>query len=119
MVANLANLASAHVYGAPGFGEDDLAAAGWQTEKQVTAGLSVRPRRMRLTPSLRRMARETELSPDDFVYPLFVRYGDDQQVPIDSMPGCSQLTVDKLAAEAREIAALGIPGSDSLRHPGA
>ncbi|MCY3865362.1 MAG: porphobilinogen synthase [Chloroflexi bacterium] len=78
-------------------------------QKTATAGLSVRPRRLRLSLALRRMARETELTPADFIYPLFVRYGSDRQVPIDSMPGCSQLTVDKLAAEAREIAALGIP----------
>ncbi|MCY3917926.1 MAG: porphobilinogen synthase [Chloroflexi bacterium] len=78
-------------------------------QKTATAGLSVRPRRLRLSLALRRMARETELTPADFIYPLFVRYGSDRQVPIDSMPGCSQLTVDKLAAEAGEIAALGIP----------
>ena len=79
------------------------------TSNTSTAGISVRPRRLRLSSSLRRMTRETELTPDDFIYPLFVRYGSDRRVPIDSMPGCSQLTVDKLAAEAREIAALGIP----------
>ncbi|MCY4064255.1 MAG: porphobilinogen synthase [Chloroflexi bacterium] len=78
-------------------------------ERIAIAGLNVRPRRLRLSLALRRMVRETELRPDDFVYPLFVRYGSDLQVPIDSMPGCSQLTVDRLAAEAREIAALGIP----------
>ena len=78
-------------------------------QKTATAGICVRPRRLRLSLALRRMARETELTPADFIYPLFVRYGSDRQVPIDSMPGCSQLTVDKLAAEAREIAALGIP----------
>ncbi len=75
----------------------------------ASAGLSVRPRRLRLSPSLRMMARETELAPRDFIYPLFVRHGRDRQVPIDSMPGQSQLTVDKLAAEAKDIAALGIP----------
>lgn len=68
-----------------------------------------RPRRLRLSLALRRMTRETVLTPDDFIYPLFVRYGSGRQVPIDSMPGCSQLTVDKLADEAREVAALGIP----------
>jgi len=68
-----------------------------------------RPRRLRLTAGIRRLVRETTLSPADFVYPLFVRHGRDQRVPIKSMPGVAQLTVDKLAAEAREIAALGIP----------
>ncbi|MCY3833873.1 MAG: porphobilinogen synthase [Chloroflexi bacterium] len=73
------------------------------------ADLRIRPRRLRLSPALRRMARETALAPDDFVYPLFVRYGRDLEIPIRSMPGQSQLSVDKLAEEAREIAALGIP----------
>ncbi len=77
--------------------------------KTATAGICVRPRRLRLSHALRRMARETKLTPDDLIYPLFVRYGSDRQIPIDSMPGSSQLTVDKLAAEAMEIAALGIP----------
>jgi len=70
---------------------------------------TIRPRRLRLTGGIRRMVRETTLSPADFVYPLFVRHGRDQRVPIASMPGVSQLTVDKLAAEARVIAGLGIP----------
>jgi porphobilinogen synthase len=55
------------------------------------------------------MVRETALSPADFVVPLFVRHGRDQRVPVKSMPGVSQMTVDKLAAEARQIVALGIP----------
>ena len=53
--------------------------------------------------------RETALSPSDFIYPLFVRHGSDSKVPISSMPGQFQLTVDRLPAEAREIEALGIP----------
>ncbi len=77
---------------------------------EAAAGLRTRPRRLRLSPAIRGLMRETELKPDDFVYPLFVRYGSDQRLPIHSMPGQSQLTVDKLAADAREIAALGIPG---------
>ena len=77
--------------------------------KEATAGLRRRPRRLRLSPAIRGMLRETELKPADFVYPLFVRYGRDQRLPIPSMPGQSQLTVDMLAAEAKEIVALGIP----------
>jgi len=68
-----------------------------------------RPRRLRLTAGIRRMVRETALSPADFIYPLFVRHGHDQRAPIRSMPGVAQLTVDRLAAEAREIVQLGIP----------
>ena len=69
----------------------------------------MRPRRMRFSPAIRRLVRETTLSPADFIYPLFVRHGVEQRVPIRSMPGISQLSVDQLAGEAREIAALGIP----------
>jgi porphobilinogen synthase len=69
----------------------------------------LRPRRLRLTAHLRRMVQETTLSPADFIYPLFVRYGRDIRQPIRSMPGQFQLSVDQLAAEARDVAALGIP----------
>ncbi|MCY3781279.1 MAG: porphobilinogen synthase [Chloroflexi bacterium] len=68
-----------------------------------------RPRRLRLSSSIRRMVRETALSPDDLIYPLFVRHGQDLQSPIDSMPGQFQLTLDRLPAEAKAIAALGLP----------
>lgn len=68
-----------------------------------------RPRRLRLNPNLRRLVRETILSPDDLIYPLFVRYGQDEKRPIASMPNQFQFTVDKLADEARSIAELGIP----------
>lgn len=70
---------------------------------------AARPRRLRLSSTLRGMVRETALAPQDFILPLFVRHGQGQRVPIKSMPGQSQLTVDQLAADAREIAALGIP----------
>ena len=68
-----------------------------------------RPRRMRMSAGIRRMVRETTLSPADFIYPLFVRHGSDRRLPVNSMPGVSQLTVDMLPAEAREVASLGIP----------
>ena len=70
--------------------------------------VSHRPRRLRLTPAIRNLTRETTLKPADFIYPLFVRHGDNQRLPIASMPGQAQLTVDLLAKEAREIQALGI-----------
>ncbi len=68
-----------------------------------------RPRRLRGTASLRRMVQDTVLRSQDFIYPLFVRYGRGIQKPIGSMPGQYQWSVDKLAHEARQIAALGIP----------
>lgn len=68
-----------------------------------------RPRRLRLNAGIQRLVQETRLDAGDFIYPLFVRHGRDQRLPIASMPGVSQLTIDRLAAEAREIAGLGIP----------
>jgi len=52
--------------------------------------------------------RETTLQPDDFVHPLFVVPGEGVRKPVQSMPGVDQLSVDQLAAEARELAALGV-----------
>ncbi len=69
----------------------------------------LRPRRLRRTSALRRMVRETQLAPDDFIYPLFVRHGKDIQQPIKSMPGQSQWSVDRAVEEARSAYALGIP----------
>ena len=68
-----------------------------------------RMRRMRRTPTLRRMMRETALSPDDFIYPLFVSHGENVKRPIASMPGCEQLSIGNLLPEVREIQRLGIP----------
>ncbi len=70
---------------------------------------SLRPRRLRRTAALRRLVRETILSPADLIYPVFVRPGRDLQQPIVSMPGQYQWSVDRLAAEAEAIASLGIP----------
>lgn len=69
----------------------------------------MRPRRLRLSANLRRMVRETTLSPEDFVYPLFIRYGENEERPIASMPGQKQISVDRVASEAKAVAGLGIP----------
>lgn len=69
----------------------------------------LRPRRLRLSANMRRMVRETQLSPADFIYPLFIRFGENIRNPISSMPGQYQISIDQLAAEAKDIAALGIP----------
>jgi porphobilinogen synthase len=69
----------------------------------------LRPRRLRQSANLRRLVRETSLTADDLIYPLFVRPGQEIRRPIASMPGQAQLSVDMLAAEAAEIAGLGIP----------
>jgi len=67
-----------------------------------------RLRRFRKTPTLRRLVRETRLSPDDLVLPLFVCPGDGVAKPVGSMPGVFQQSVDRLVATAREAWAEGI-----------
>ena len=69
-----------------------------------------RPRRLRANETLRSAVRETNLSPKDFIYPLFVCPGEGVRREISSMPGNYQMSVDELVREAREVAALGIPG---------
>ena len=69
----------------------------------------VRMRRMRRDAFSRRMMRETTLTPDDFIYPMFVMEGTKQRVAIPSMPGIERVSVDELVREAEEIARLGIP----------
>ncbi len=67
-----------------------------------------RPRRLRATPALRAMVRETELNARDFIYPLFVRHGTGR-TEIRSMPGVAQLSVDEALREAESAFRLGIP----------
>lgn len=55
------------------------------------------------------MVRETSVSPDDFICPLFVTFGKGVKKPISSMPGCFQESVDKIVKSAKEIYSLGIP----------
>ena len=69
-----------------------------------------RMRRLRRSPTLRRLVRETRLSVDNLVYPLFVCPGRGVRDPIDSMPGNFRLSVDQLVEECREARDLGIPG---------
>ena len=68
-----------------------------------------RLRRLRETEPLRRMVRETALTPNDFIYPVFVTEGQGRREPIASMPGQSRLSIDLLVKEALEVQALGIP----------
>ncbi len=68
-----------------------------------------RPRRLRSNESIRRMVRETILSPDDFIYPLFVTHGRGVKKAIGSMPGCYQESVDEAVKTARKAYSLGIP----------
>lgn len=70
---------------------------------------TVRLRRLRRNATFRRMVRETTLSVDDLILPLFVRPGTNVCNPIGSMPGQNQWSVDTLVEEAKEIEQLGIP----------
>jgi len=69
---------------------------------------SYRMRRLRRTPAIRDLVRETKLQLDDLVYPLFVIAGENIKNPISSMPGCYQLSIGNVLPEVREIVQLGI-----------
>jgi porphobilinogen synthase len=76
----------------------------------VPAGLPVRPRRLRRTPALRALVRETRLHPSMLVAPLFVQPGVNRRDPIGSMPGQARLSPDLAAAETAHLAELGVGG---------
>jgi len=69
----------------------------------------VRMRRLRSSATMRRMVRETSLSVNDLIYPLFVRAGQGLKKPIPSMTECFHFSADRIAEEAAEVADLGIP----------
>ncbi len=71
--------------------------------------MMVRPRRLRRTPTIRRMVRETFINVDDLIYPVFVKHGKGERQPIPSMVGQYRLSVDELVKEAAEVWSLGIP----------
>jgi len=68
-----------------------------------------RPRRLRRNEKLRNLIRETSLEPRSFIYPLFIGPGRDKALPVASMPGVYQLSVDRAVGECSEVRALGIP----------
>lgn len=68
-----------------------------------------RPRRMRKNEKLRGMVRETALSPDCLVYPVFVKEMGEREVPIDAMPGISQFSVDGVLGEVDRVLEAGVP----------
>jgi len=82
-----------------------------ELEKQKRVGerrsMVARPRRLRATPAIRAMVRETELNARDFVYPLFVRHGEGRN-EIRSMPGVSQLSVEESLREAEAAMRSGV-----------
>ncbi len=68
-----------------------------------------RPRRLRESPLVRKMVRETALRTDDLVYPLFTLHGRGVREPIPSMPGQFRLSIDELLKECKDAASMGIP----------
>ncbi|HEX2717081.1 MAG TPA: porphobilinogen synthase [Gemmatimonadaceae bacterium] len=71
---------------------------------------SYRPRRLRRTEALRRLVRETRLDPAPLVLPLFVRSGNGVRLPVESMPGCFQTSVDELLKDAANAREAGVGG---------
>src|SRR5512139_2074340 len=68
-----------------------------------------RPRRLRANETIRRMVRETTLSPDNFIYPMFVTHGKGVKKEISSMPGNYQQSIENLVKDCEEVHGLGIP----------
>lgn len=77
-----------------------------------------RLRRLRYNPLVRDLVRETELSINDLIYPLFVRPGENEKREIKSMPGVYQLSIDNLVKECKEVRDLGIPAVILFGIPG-
>ena len=71
---------------------------------------TVRPRRLRATPAMRRLVQQTRVSPAQLILPVFVREGASEPVPISSMPGVVQHSLDSLKAEVHRAAAAGLGG---------
>jgi len=88
----------------------DLEAPSSATPTFASASLSVRLRRLRRTPALRALVRETRLHPSMLVAPLFVQPGAGRRDPIGSMPGQARLSPDVATAEAARLAELGVGG---------
>jgi porphobilinogen synthase len=68
-----------------------------------------RMRRMRRDDFSRRLMRETVVTPDDLIYPVFVLEGQGEREPVASMPGVERMSIDLLVAEAKHVAGLGVP----------
>ena len=71
--------------------------------------LVYRPRRLRRTTAIRRMVRETVLTPADFIYPMFVAPGKDVRQEVAAMPGVARLSVDLLVEEVKSVWESGVP----------
>jgi porphobilinogen synthase len=88
----------------------DLDAPSPRVASPSAAALPIRPRRLRRTPALRALVRETRLDPAMLVAPLFVRSGSNVREPISSMPGQARLSPDLAAEEVARLAGRGVGG---------
>lgn len=79
------------------------------TSLQRGAFPATRMRRLRAADFSRRLARESSLTPDDLIYPMFVHEGENRREAVASMPGVDRLSIDLLAKEAKALVELGIP----------
>ncbi|MGD0338981.1 MAG: porphobilinogen synthase [Bacteroidota bacterium] len=79
---------------------------------------TTRLRRLRMSPVIRTMIRETEISPSDFIYPLFVCPGTRVKREVGSMPGVYQMSIDTIVHECTEVHSLGIPAVILFGIPG-
>lgn len=79
------------------------------TSLQRGAFPATRMRRLRAADFSRRLARESSLTPDDLIYPMFVHEGENRREAVASMPGVERLSIDLLAKEAKALVKLGIP----------
>ena len=77
-----------------------------RTERSMPA---IRMRRMRRGSFSRRLMRESQLSVDDLIYPMFIIEGNGKREQVESMPGIERVTIDELLKEAEELSNLGIP----------
>jgi porphobilinogen synthase len=94
----------------PGYGQGMTPGPGEEPPPLPPEYLIQRPRRLRAHPALRRMIRETRLSRDDLVLPLFVVEGKGVRTEVPSMPGVFRESVDRLAETCKKVEDLGIPG---------
>ena len=69
----------------------------------------IRLRRLRNNETVRNMIRETSVSVNDLVYPVFIKEGTDEKIPVDSMPGIYQYTIDRFPEELDRIQKAGVP----------
>src|SRR5215216_4614303 len=94
---------------------DPRRTASWQDRLMAVSttyklSLAHRPRRLRRTEAIRSLVRETRLTPDCFIYPLFVCEGEGIRREVSSMPGVFQLSVDEAVKEAAAAKKDGVPG---------